>query len=68
MYGIVLLFGFFIMANSLYALELDSIDLKKKVTELILQLTSQEKASLCSGRDDWSTQPIERLEIPFRII
>lgn len=40
-------------------------ELNTQVDQLILQLTLQEKASLCSGRDDWSTQPIERLNIPW---
>lgn len=28
-------------------------------------MTLEEKASLCSGRDAWSTKPIERLDIPW---
>lgn len=40
-------------------------DINKKVELLIEQLTLEEKASLCSGRDDWSTQSIERLNIPW---
>ena len=40
-------------------------EIQKKVTELLSELTLEEKASLCSGRDDWSTQPIERLDIPW---
>ncbi|WP_410053444.1 glycoside hydrolase family 3 C-terminal domain-containing protein [Carboxylicivirga litoralis] len=40
-------------------------DLKTKVDELVSQLTLEEKVSLCSGRDDWSSQPIERLNIPW---
>lgn len=36
-----------------------------KINQLISQLTLEEKVSLCSGRDDWSTQPIERLDIPW---
>jgi beta-glucosidase len=39
--------------------------LKEKIEGLIGQLTLEEKAALCSGRDDWSTQPIERLDIPW---
>jgi len=37
----------------------------QRIEKLIGQLTLEEKASLCSGRDDWSTQPIERLDIPW---
>lgn len=36
-----------------------------KIDYLLSNLTLEEKASLCSGRDDWSTQPIERLNIPW---
>ncbi|MEK9973228.1 MAG: glycoside hydrolase family 3 C-terminal domain-containing protein, partial [Deltaproteobacteria bacterium] len=32
--------------------------------ELVSQLTLEEKALLCVGRDFWTTQPIERLNIP----
>jgi beta-glucosidase len=39
--------------------------INQKVDYLLSQLTLEEKASLCSGRDDWSTQPIERLDIPW---
>lgn len=35
------------------------------IEHLVSQLTLEEKASLLSGRDDWSTQSIERLDIPW---
>lgn len=35
-----------------------------KIKELISQMTIEEKASLCSGRDFWYTKEIERLGIP----
>jgi beta-glucosidase len=38
---------------------------KKEAERLVSQLTLEEKASLTSGRDAWSTQPIERLDIPY---
>ena len=34
------------------------------IEQLISQLTLEEKASLCSGKDFWSTKNIERLNIP----
>jgi beta-glucosidase len=34
------------------------------VTGLLEQLTLEEKASICSGRDFWNLQPIDRLGIP----
>jgi len=40
-------------------------NLQKKLTQLISELTIEEKVALCSGRDDWSTMPIERLDIPW---
>ncbi len=39
--------------------------INERVNKLLTELTLEEKASLCSGRDDWSTQPIERLNIPW---
>ncbi|MGL1888197.1 MAG: glycoside hydrolase family 3 C-terminal domain-containing protein [Reichenbachiella sp.] len=39
--------------------------LKAQVDDLVSKLTLEEKASLTSGRDAWSTQPIERLDIPY---
>lgn len=41
------------------------IVLQQKINQLISQLTIEEKVALCSGRDDWSTMPIERLNIPW---
>jgi len=38
--------------------------LMERVDRLVSQLTLEEKASLTSGRDPWSTKPIERLGIP----
>ncbi|MGQ1787660.1 MULTISPECIES: glycoside hydrolase family 3 C-terminal domain-containing protein [unclassified Saccharicrinis] len=40
-------------------------DIQKKVDELVSQLSLEEKVLLCSGRDDWSTQSIQRLNIPW---
>ena len=34
------------------------------VKQLISSMTLEEKASLCSGQDFWTTKPIERLNIP----
>ncbi len=36
-----------------------------KVQKLVSEMTLEEKASLCSGRDAWSTKPVERLDIPW---
>lgn len=38
--------------------------MEEKIAQLIEQMTVTEKVSLCSGGSDWSTQPIERLNIP----
>ena len=53
----LLVFGF--MTNA------QQQNINERVEKLLSQLTLEEKASLCSGRDDWSTQPIERLDIPW---
>ena len=37
----------------------------EKIDNLVSQMTLEEKASMTSGRDAWSTQPIERLDIPY---
>ncbi|MCB0570850.1 MAG: glycoside hydrolase family 3 C-terminal domain-containing protein [Phaeodactylibacter sp.] len=39
-------------------------DYKAKAAALVAQMTLEEKASLCSGKDFWTTKPIERLGIP----
>ena len=38
--------------------------MKKRIKEIVKQMTLEEKASLCSGSDFWHTQPVERLGIP----
>lgn len=45
--------------------QITEMDINKKVDQLVSELTLEEKVSLCSGRDDWSSQPIERLNIPW---
>ncbi len=37
---------------------------KQQAKELVAQMTLEEKASLCSGSDFWTTKPIERLNLP----
>ena len=38
--------------------------MNKKIKELLEQLTLEEKAGLCSGKDFWRTKPVERLGLP----
>lgn len=38
--------------------------MERDIKEIISQMTLEEKASLCSGLDNWHTKPIERLGIP----
>ncbi|MFO7674584.1 MAG: glycoside hydrolase family 3 C-terminal domain-containing protein [Lutibacter sp.] len=47
--------------------QISKVDLamENKIDLLISQLTLEEKIALCSGRDDWSTMPIDRLNIPW---
>ncbi|TXK83982.1 glycoside hydrolase family 3 C-terminal domain-containing protein [Paenibacillus sp. N3.4] len=42
--------------------------MQRNITELIDQMTLEEKASLCSGLDFWRTKGIERLGIPSVLI
>ncbi len=35
-----------------------------KIKELLANLTLEEKAGLCSGKDFWRTKSVERLGIP----
>ena len=39
----------------------DLAEFTSRARELVQKMTLEEKASLCSGRDFWSTKPIERL-------
>lgn len=38
--------------------------MKRKIQDLVKQMTLEEKASLCSGLDAWRTKPVPRLGIP----
>lgn len=62
---LVLIFGPAMITNKINAQSNTDDEIKTKIDLLIKQLTLEEKASLCSGRDDWSTQPIERLDIAW---
>ena len=35
---------------------------------IVRRMTLEEKASLCSGRDFWSTQPVERVGVPAVVV
>ena len=41
-----------------------NIDYRQKAADLVLKMTIEEKASLCSGLTSWTTKPIDRLNIP----
>ena len=43
--------------------EWDEKKMAEKIDNLVSQMTLEEKALMTSGRDAWSTQPIERLDI-----
>ena len=45
--------------------EWDEKKMAEKIDNLVSQMTLEEKALMTSGRDAWSTQPIERLNIPY---
>ncbi|GMQ58981.1 glycoside hydrolase family 3 C-terminal domain-containing protein [Vallitalea sediminicola] len=38
--------------------------MQEKINKLLSELTLEEKASLCSGKDFWTTESVERLGIP----
>jgi beta-glucosidase len=37
---------------------------KKEIDELISKMSLEEKASLCSGKDEWTFKTIDRLDVP----
>ena len=41
---------------------------RKKIKELISQMTLEEKAGLCSGLDFWHTKGVERLGVPSEML
>jgi beta-glucosidase len=45
-----------------------SADARPDAAAIVPQLTLEEKASLCSGRDFWTTEPIERLGVPSVLV
>lgn len=62
---IVFLLTALIFTGVLYAQTTNPKEMEQKVDQIISKLTLKEKVALCSGRDDWSTQPIERLGISW---
>lgn len=65
MKNIFTLFALFLIGVTSIAQQLSNQELETKVSKIMAQMTLEEKASLCSGRDAWSTKPIERLDIPW---
>lgn len=55
--------GSLIMFNT-SAQQIDMKKIESRVDQLISQMTLEEKASLCSGRDSWTFKPVDRLNIP----
>jgi beta-glucosidase len=47
--------------ESNHTLEIDISEIRKKAKEFVAQMTLEEKASLCSGKDCWNLKSIERL-------
>lgn len=54
-----------IISSAFMLISQNNNTMDNKIQNIISQLTLEEKASLCSGRDDWSSEPIERLDIPW---
>ncbi len=42
----------------------DAVDYPARARALVAEMTLEEKASLASGRDFWTTKPVERLGVP----
>ena len=61
----VLLASVLFIVGAPVSAEWDEKKMAEKIDNLVSQMTLEEKASMTSGRDAWSTQPIERLDIPF---
>lgn len=61
-----LMAGFLLGSQNVQAeVSMDKHRFEEQAQRLLAQLTLEEKVSLTSGRDAWSTQPIDRLSIPF---
>ena len=61
----VLLASVLFIVGAPVSAEWDEKKMAEKIDNLVSQMTLEEKASMTSGRDAWSTQPIERLDIPY---
>lgn len=61
----LLLISFLIILGAPVNADYNEAKMAKKIDQLVSKLTLEEKALLTSGRDAWSTQPIERLDIPY---
>ena len=61
----LLLISFLIILGAPVNAEFDEASMAAKIDQLVSKMTLEEKALLTSGRDAWSTQPIERLDIPY---
>jgi beta-glucosidase len=61
----LLLISFLIIQGVPVNAEFDEASMTKKINQLVSKMTLEEKALLTSGRDAWSTQPVERLDIPY---
>jgi beta-glucosidase len=56
--------GAFALSAAGQKVDAPEIAFSAKAAALVARMTLEEKATLCSGRDFWSTQPIERLGLP----
>ena len=61
----LLIISFLIILGAPVNAEFDEASMAKKIDQLVSKMTLEEKALLTSGKDAWSTQPIERLDIPY---
>ena len=60
-YSIVIL----LVTSTIYSnAQISNSEFDKRARSLVSDMTLEEKASLCSGKDFWTTKPVERLKIP----
>ena len=55
---------FLALPGAVISLHAEPVDYSTRARQLVSQMTLEEKASLTSGKDFWSTKPIERLSFP----
>ncbi len=63
---------FFVLITLMILFDFKIQDVKAQNTDSLIQslisrMTLEEKAALCSGKDTWTTKPIDRLNNPIHL-